>query len=237
MQELLKPEPFGAFQQSLGVAHFIGQTDLVGRAVLALLLIMSIASWTVIIVKSVRLALRHLQSRRFVQAFRSASDLPSVQSSLRESQPRDPFAELVRDASSAVEQVRGASGSTVVDPGATNEFVTRALGRSIAATTTQLESGLTILASVGSAAPFVGLFGTVWGIYHALLAIGLSGQGTLDKVAGPVGEALIMTALGLAVAIPAVLAYNAFVRSNRVTIATLERFAHDVFGRIVMQAR
>ena len=96
--------------------------------------------------------------------------------------------------------------------------------------TARLESGLTVLASVGSTAPFVGLFGTVWGVYHALINIGMSGQGTLDKVAGPVGEALIMTALGLAVAIPAVLAYNAFVRSNRMVLAELDAFAHDLFA-------
>ncbi len=90
--------------------------------------------------------------------------------------------------------------------------------------------GLTILATAGSAAPYIGLFGTVWGIYHALVQIGMSGQGTLDKVAGPVGEALIMTAAGLAVAIPAVLAYNAFVRSNRVVLAQLDSFAHDLFA-------
>jgi biopolymer transport protein ExbB len=102
--------------------------------------------------------------------------------------------------------------------------------------TARLESGLTVLASVGSTAPFVGLFGTVWGVYHALVAIGLSGQGTLDKVAGPVGEALIMTGLGLAVAIPAVLAYNAFVRSNRLVLARLDAFAHDLFALITTGA-
>lgn len=91
------------------------------------------------------------------------------------------------------------------------------------------EYGLTVLASAVSAAPYVGLFGTVWGIYLALVQIGLSGQGTLDKVAGPVGEALIMTALGLAVAIPAVLAYNAFNRRNRMWLARLESFAHDLY--------
>jgi biopolymer transport protein ExbB len=102
--------------------------------------------------------------------------------------------------------------------------------------TARLESGLAVLASVGSTAPFIGLFGTVWGVYHALVAIGLSGQGTLDKVAAPVGEALIMTALGLAVAIPAVLAYNAFVRSNRVVLARLDAFAHDVYAVITTGA-
>jgi biopolymer transport protein ExbB len=103
--------------------------------------------------------------------------------------------------------------------------------------TARLESGLTVLASVGASAPFVGLFGTVWGVYHALVNIGMSGQSTLDKVAGPVGEALIMTALGLAVAIPAVLAYNFFTRSNRVVLAELDGFAHDLFAFMSTGAR
>ena len=89
-------------------------------------------------------------------------------------------------------------------------------------------TGLAVLATVGSTAPFVGLFGTVWGIYHALTAIGISGQASIDKVAGPVGEALIMTAIGLGVAIPAVLAYNYFVRVNRDTNAKFDTFAHDL---------
>ena len=93
-----------------------------------------------------------------------------------------------------------------------------------------------MLASVGATAPFVGLFGTVWGVYHALAAIGESGQGTLDRIAGPVGEALVMTALGLAVAIPAVLAYNGFVRANRVLLARLDGFAHDLHALLTVGA-
>jgi biopolymer transport protein ExbB len=111
------------------------------------------------------------------------------------------------------------------------------LRRSIERSTARLESGLTVLASIGSSAPFIGLFGTVWGIYHALLAIGIAGQGTLDKVAGPVGEALVMTAVGLAVAIPAVLAYNAFVRANRMVLGELDGFAHDLFAFVSTGAR
>jgi biopolymer transport protein ExbB len=102
--------------------------------------------------------------------------------------------------------------------------------------TARAEGGLTLLASVGSTAPFVGLFGTVWGVYHALVAIGISGQGTLDKVAGPVGEALIMTGLGLAVAIPAVLAYNTFVRGNRLMLSRLDSFAHDIHALLTTGA-
>ena len=100
-----------------------------------------------------------------------------------------------------------------------------------------MQAGLAILASVGSTAPFVGLFGTVWGIYHALLAIGLNGQASIDKVAGPVGESLIMTALGLAVAIPAVLGYNALVRGNKSVNGKLNRFAHDLHAYFVTGAR
>jgi biopolymer transport protein ExbB len=96
---------------------------------------------------------------------------------------------------------------------------------------------LAVLASAGSTAPFVGLFGTVWGIYHALMSIGLAGQASIDKVAGPIGEALIMTALGLAVAIPAVLGYNALVRANKAVLAKLNRFAHDLHAYYVTGAR
>ena len=118
--------------------------------------------------------------------------------------------------------------------GGASDFLTRTLRNGIDQEAARVENGLTLIASAGSAAPYIGLFGTVWGIYHALIQIGLSGQGTLDKVAGPVGEALIMTALGLAVAIPAVLAYNAFVRRNRIWLARLEAFAHDLFTLITV---
>jgi biopolymer transport protein ExbB len=100
----------------------------------------------------------------------------------------------------------------------------------------RLEAGLTFLASVGSTAPFVGLFGTVWGIYHALIGVAASGQIAIDKIAGPVGEALIMTAVGLAVAIPAVLAYNAFTRVNRLLLAQLDGFAHDLHAFVTTGA-
>ena len=113
----------------------------------------------------------------------------------------------------------------------------RILKRTIDEDTAKMESGLTILASIGSTAPFVGLLGTVWGIYHALVAIGMSGAGTLDKVAGPVGEALIMTAIGLAVAIPAVLGYNFIVRANRLTLSRLDSFAHDLFTFLTTGAK
>lgn len=116
------------------------------------------------------------------------------------------------------------------EAGSNGDFVTRTMRKVIDEETAKLENGLTVLASVGSTAPFVGLFGTVWGVYHALVGIGLSDGVTINRIAGPVGEALIMTGLGLAVAIPAVLAYNTFVRNNRVYLSRLDAFAHDLFA-------
>ena len=121
-----------------------------------------------------------------------------------------------------------------VDPG---ELITRTLRQEINRVSSRLENGLTLLASVGSTAPFVGLFGTVGGIYHALIAVSSTGTVQIDKIAGPVGEALIMTALGLVVAIPAVLAYNAFTRVNRVTLAELDAFAHDLHAYLTTGSR
>src|SRR6185503_11886112 len=159
-----------------------------------------------------------------------APSVAAVAASLEQQHPDDSFSHLTWHAIVATRHHERHGANRLNEAGSSAEFLTRAMRRVIDEDTARLESGLTVLASVGSTAPFVGLFGTVWGVYHALVNIGISGQGTLDKVAGPVGEALIMTALGLAVAIPAVLAYNAFVRSNRLTLAKLDAFAHDLFA-------
>jgi biopolymer transport protein ExbB len=221
----------------LGLAHFLGQADTVGKLVLAILLVMSVASWYLIVSKAVQVALARRRSRRFLERFWAAGSLSEVHDRIHDEGAQDPLSELAHDGLTAVEQHSRRGGERLIDAGTGDEYLTRALRRSIARSTARLESGLTVLASVGSSAPFIGLFGTVWGIYHALLAIGVSGQGTLDKVAGPVGEALVMTALGLAVAIPAVLAYNAFVRANRVVLAELDSFAHDIFAFVSTGAR
>src|SRR4051794_21442021 len=203
--------------QTVGIAHFLGQTDTVGKAILAVLLLMSLASWYLIVTKALTVFFEQRRSAGFLEAFWSAPSIAAVESQIEEKHPNEPFAHLAWHAVAA--QRKGDA-----------EFLTRAMRRVIDEDTARLESGLTVLASVGSTAPFVGLFGTVWGVYHALVAIGMSGQGTLDKVAGPVGEALIMTALGLAAAIPAVLAYNAFVRSNRLVLSKLDSYAHDLYA-------
>ncbi len=216
-------------QASLGFGHFLAQADGVARGILLLLLVMSIATWYLIVTKSVRNMLSRKRGRHFLQLFWESSGFDAVAEHLRKEPPDEPFSKLVGHGLKAAEQYNTRGAQRLVEVGSAEDFLTRSLRRAIDEANASAETGLTVLASVGSSAPFIGLFGTVWGIYHALLAIGMSGQGTLDKVAGPVGEALIMTAIGLAVAIPAVLAYNAFTRRNRVVLAELDGFAHDVF--------
>jgi biopolymer transport protein ExbB len=201
----------------VGFAHFIAQTDGVGKFLLVMLLAMSVLSWYLIVVKALAGWLERRRSNGFLELFSRSPSTSVVRRHLEETRQDDSFSRLASHAVSA----RGRGDG---------EFLIRAMRRVMDEETVRHESGLTALASVGATAPFVGLFGTVWGVYHALVNIGLSGQGTLDKVAGPVGEALIMTALGLAVAIPAVLAYNAFVRANRVVLARLDAFAHDLLA-------
>ncbi|MCX7897217.1 MAG: MotA/TolQ/ExbB proton channel family protein, partial [Rhodocyclaceae bacterium] len=215
-------------ENSLGFYHFLVSSDGVARFILVLMAIMSIGTWYLIIAKGISLWRARRKAREFLNDFWAAPNLDSVAKRLREQGVTDAFSHLVHHGFTAIEQHRN-GGRGLIDAGTPDEFLTRALKRAIAQDRARLEYGQTFLATVASSAPFVGLFGTVWGIYHALIHIGMSGQGTLDKVAGPVGEALIMTALGLAVAIPAAVAYNAFARANRNLLAELDSFAHDVF--------
>jgi len=223
--------------QAFGLAHLWAQSDAVIRAVALMLLVMSITSWYLILAR----ALRQLRARRHegaVEAFWTAADLDSGLKRLSAQAPDSPFEALAQQGAAAAQHIRRHTASdTLGGKLDADEVITRALRKSIALSTAGLESGMTVLASIGSTAPFVGLFGTVWGIYHALVNISASGMATLDKVAGPVGEALIMTAFGLFVAIPAVLAYNAITRANRVELSELDAFAHDLHAWFSTGAR
>jgi biopolymer transport protein ExbB len=198
---------------------------------------MSAASWTVIVVKAWRNMRTLSRVTRTLQEFWEAPSLQQALARMDSVAQADPFAALARAAERARAHARRQQPQALGEPLDLSEFVTRQMRASMSRTGARLEWGQTLLASVGSTAPFVGLFGTVWGIYHALISIGNSGQATLDKVAGPVGEALIMTGLGLVVAIPAVLAYNAFTRRNRVVLAELDAFAHDLHAWLLTGAR
>jgi biopolymer transport protein ExbB len=217
-------------QSTLGIAHFIDQTDAVGMTLLVILLGMSVVTWYLIVVRLVQAARTRVETRQFLQVFWSAPSVQAVTAYLANEKARDPFARLAEHAITSLRHHKRYASHTLAEGGTQQEFLTRSIRRIIDEETARSEHGLTMLASIGSTAPFVGLFGTVWGVYHALVSIGMSGQGTLDKVAGPVGEALIMTALGLAVAVPAVLAYNFSVRRNRLFLARLDSFAHDLFA-------
>ncbi|HNL14909.1 MAG TPA: MotA/TolQ/ExbB proton channel family protein [Azospira sp.] len=208
-------------EQGLGFAHFVTQTDAFGKTVLVLLLLLSIASWYLILTRAVSNWLDRRRAEAYQARSRAARSLDDLAH-----ETGNPLAALVAE---ALAVQRAAGGRELAAAGGFGEVLTRSLNNAIDQEMTRAEHGLTTLATAGSAAPYIGLFGTVWGIYHALVQIGMSGQGTLDKVAGPVGEALIMTALGLAVAIPAVLAYNAFQRRNRMWLSRLESFAHELY--------
>lgn len=221
-----------------GLAHVWAQGDWITRSVAIILLGMSVLSWIIIVVKAINLR-RHQAQARACNAFWHSPDFAEGLSRLGGAGD-NPFHLLAlegHEATSHLLQLHDHNTPQLHDNLDTSEWVTRALRNSIDDFTTRLQSGLAVLASVGSTAPFVGLFGTVWGIYHALLGIGAAGQASIDQVAGPIGEALIMTAFGLVVAIPAVLGYNALVRGNKAVLHKLNRFAHDLHAYFVTGAR
>ncbi|MBA3057764.1 MAG: MotA/TolQ/ExbB proton channel family protein [Gammaproteobacteria bacterium] len=221
-------------ESQFGIANLWTQGDLVTKGVAVLLLLMSLASWMVIAFKALDM-IRYKKQARSAADFWHSEDFAAGLAKLG-SDDTDPFRQIAMEGREATAHHRNTKAH-LHDSLDVSDWVTRCLRNAMDEFTARLQSGLTILASVGSTAPFVGLFGTVWGIYHALLNIGMSGQSTIDKVAGPVGEALIMTALGLAVAIPAVLGYNALVRGNKTILTNLGSFAHDLHAYFVTGAR
>ena len=206
------------------LASYWQQGDAIGHAVAYLLLAMSLLSWFFILSKSLA-AWRVRRSAPALQAFWDAPTMHDGVAGLSLADPEDIFAPLARQGAA---QLMAAGRPSIGGELGHAEQVTRVLRAAIHRSTARLESGLTLLASIGATAPFIGLLGTVWGIYHALANVSAAGTVQIDKVAGPVGEALIMTAIGLTVAIPAVLAYNEFNRVNRLTLAELDAFAHDL---------
>jgi biopolymer transport protein ExbB len=204
-----------------GLGALWEQGDLVSKTTLTILLLMSVGSWYVLITR-LRSSLRlDSDARQAREVFASASTLPQAASSLRDGSA---FRFIAEAGLQARERQAGALTARIDR----DTWLTMSVQRSVEQVQSRLQEGLAVLATVGSTAPFIGLFGTVWGIYHALTAIGIAGQASIDKVAGPVGEALIMTAIGLAVAVPAVLGYNWLVRRNKVTMDAVRGFSADV---------
>jgi biopolymer transport protein ExbB len=216
-----------------GLMNLWNQGDLVTRGVAVLLLLMSLSTWLVIIIKALDLR-KFVSQARATESFWHSADFADGLNKLG-TDPSNPFRALALEGREATAHHH--AQTQLHDSLDVSEWLTRSLRNSIDEATARLQSGLAVLASVGSTAPFVGLFGTVWGIYHALMSISAAGQATIDKVAGPIGEALIMTALGLAVAIPAVLGYNALVRGNKSVLNKLNRFSHDLHAYFLTGAR
>jgi biopolymer transport protein ExbB len=196
------------------------QGDWVARTTLLILAIMSLSSWYVLIAKLVAQSRMGGQGKAANQSFWKAETVRQGANTL---QPASPYRFIAESALEATRKHDGLIGQVDL-----NTWVAQSIERAVATVHSRTQEGLAVLATVGSTAPFVGLFGTVWGIYNALVKIGASGQASIDKVAGPVGEALIMTAIGLAVAVPAVLGYNWLVRRNKVAMDTVRAFGSDL---------
>ena len=223
--------------QQMGFDHLIQNFDFMGWIVFVTLLVMSLMSWYWIIINAIRNVRVRGRADRVVNTFWETGN---AQDAIRymEEQPRsEPFSKIALDAAQATAHHQRQDGSPLAESLSRSEFVDRALRQAVTRESLRLEDGLTVLATVGSSAPFVGLLGTVWGIYNALIRIGASGDASISAVAGPVGEALIMTAFGLFAAIPALLAYNTFVRFNRITNNQFDTFAHDLHEFFATDAR
>ncbi|MEI8324943.1 MAG: MotA/TolQ/ExbB proton channel family protein, partial [Betaproteobacteria bacterium] len=210
-----------------GLRAVWSQGDAVARTTLALLAVMSLLSWYIIVAKLLE------QRRLSAQALAARKALSGVEALQRRAEAMDKSSPFRFIADSALEAARRYySLASQVDMAT---WLSQDIVHSVGSLQMRTQEGLSVLATVGSTAPFVGLFGTVWGIYNALVTIGVSGQASIDKVAGPVGEALIMTALGLAVAVPAVLGYNWLVRRNRVAMHAVKGFGSELHTLLLVE--
>ena len=210
-----------------GLDALWAQGDLVARATLLILAVMSVSSWTILVGKVIDQSRLLRRARAAKASFWTAGNLREGVEGLA---PDSPFRAIALAGMEAAER-HGAALEAKID---LTSWVGMILQRVVGGVVSRTQGGLSLLATVGSTAPFVGLFGTVWGIYHALTAIGIAGQASIDKVAGPVGEALIMTAIGLAVAVPAVLGYNLLVRRNKLAVEQVRNFAADLHAALLI---
>ncbi|WP_088278766.1 MotA/TolQ/ExbB proton channel family protein [Ideonella sp. A 288] len=206
------------------------QGDIVARGTLIIMIIMSMGSWYIIFTKLFEQSKLFKQANAIGDAFWKASSMKQAAATLDE---KSAFRYIAEQGVKADEHHEG----TIVEQIDRNTWIGMSVDRAVGNINSRLQDGLAFLATVGSTSPFVGLFGTVWGIYHALTAIGISGQASIDKVAGPVGEALIMTAFGLAVAVPAVMGYNWLIRRNKTVMERIRAFSGDVHNVLLATKR
>jgi biopolymer transport protein ExbB len=212
----------GGGENPYGLMAALEQGGVIAQITFGILVLMSVGSWYVFFVKIIEQQKIMSEGKRARTVFWQSSNLREGANKLAKN---GAYRQIVDDGLIAQEQ-----HTKLTDPIEAHDWMLGSLARSQGAITSKLSNGLALLATVGSTAPFVGLFGTVVGIYRALIRIGASGQASIDAVAGPVGEALIMTALGLAVAVPAVMQYNWLMRRNKVVVEDLQRFSNDIHG-------
>jgi biopolymer transport protein ExbB len=208
-----------------GIEALWRDSDAITKTVLLLLAVMSMGSWYYLVIKVLEQNKMSSQSRKVAQDFWTAPTLDKGVAALSEGSA---YQFIAQSGLEAIQKHVGLVGQVPL-----TDWISMRISRSVEKVNSNMQSGLAFLATVGSTSPFVGLFGTVWGIYHALTAIGISGQASIDKVAGPVGEALIMTAIGLAVAVPAVLAYNWLVRRNKGVMDDVRAFGQDLHAVVL----
>ena len=214
-----------AVENPYGLEALWRTSDWIAKSVLLLLLIMSVASWYILVVKLLEQAKISRQAKAATKDFWSAGTVEQGAAALDKTSP---FRFIADAGMEATKKHNGLMGHVPL-----NDWVTMSIQRAVDRIQSSVQGGLSVLATVGSISPFVGLFGTVWGIYGALTAIGISGQASIDKVAGPVGESLIMTAIGLAVAVPAVLSYNWLVGRNKSVMEDVRAFGGDLHAVIL----
>jgi biopolymer transport protein ExbB len=217
--------PKEAADNPYGLQALWKTSDWIAKSVLLLLLIMSASSWYILVVKLLEQAKMSRQAKAATKDFWLAGTVEQGTAAL---EATSPFRFIATAGLEATKKHHGLMGHVPL-----NDWVTMSIQRSVDRIQSSVQSGLSVLATVGSISPFVGLFGTVWGIYGALTAIGISGQASIDKVAGPVGESLIMTAIGLAVAVPAVLSYNWLVGRNKSVMEEVRAFGSDLHAVIL----
>lgn len=223
---IVAPAPAAAPSNPYGLTHIVQEGNPVSLTILTLLGIMSVGTWYIFFMKFFEQSRILTQARTVEKRFWTSGTLAEGVDKL----PKNSMFRSIADSG-----IRASQGGTSLV--GLNDWIAMSLTRQLEDANSRLQSGIAFLASVGSTAPFVGLFGTVWGILQALISIGVAGQASIDKVAGPVGEALIMTALGLAAAVPAVLLYNYLVRRNKVINEKLRGFAGDLQTYLITKAK
>jgi len=223
--------PVQATENPYGLVSLWVQGDYVARGTMLLLVVMSALSWWVMITKVFDQRRIMKQAKQAERDFWQAGSIKQAIDTLKGK--NNAFKAIAEEGLRAAQHHEG----RLTDQIDLHEWISQSLQRALDQITNYLQGGLPILATVGSTAPFVGLFGTVWGILNALISIGVAGQASIDRVAGPVGEALIMTAIGLAVAVPAVLGYNILLRRNKIVIEKLKYFATDLHAYLLSGAR